>query len=528
MARRARKDTPPLPGLFDSPAIPASADPTQRPSAAKPKRAARDGARDETREPSDDAGPVPATAAPEPSETNQGEARLSVAQLTSLIQAHLGKVGRVAVEGELSGLKRYSSGHVYFDLKDEGARISCVIWRSRVERALRFEPEDGMQLVARGKLDVYAPRGSYSLIVDSLEPLGLGLLLAELERLKGELRGLGWFERQRPLPRVPRVIGLVASRDSAALRDFLRTRSLRWPGFPVRLCHSAVQGPGAALEVADAIARLDASGVDVIAVCRGGGSLEDLWAFNERPVAQAIRAARVPVVTGIGHESDTTLADLVADHRAHTPTDAAQTLIPDARELWAGFERLGNFLEEAMDAQLRRRAERLSELALRPSLRSPHWILGARAAELEGRRTRLLRAAEGHLERRARPLGALQVRLERQSPAMRLQRQSARLAALAKGLQQSETRLRERAGERLSSLARALEGVSPLRVLARGYALVRRAGEAGALTDAGQTRVGETIEARLARGSLRATVTEVESAGDEARAAEDGGNEARP
>ena len=258
-----------------------------------------------------------------------GPRPFTVGELTAEIRARVDEIGRVAVEGELSSLKRHTSGHVYFDLKDEGARIACVIWRSRVSRALRFEPEDGVQVVAHGRLDVYPPRGSYSLIVERLEPRGVGALLLQLERLKEELRGKGWFDRSRRLPAMPRMIGVVTSRDGAALRDFLRTRSLRWKGYPVRLCHAPVQGPGAAAEIAEAIDRLDASGVDVIVLCRGGGALEDLWAFNERPVAEAVWRAGVPVVSGIGHESDTTLVDLVADHRAHTPTAAAQTVVPE-------------------------------------------------------------------------------------------------------------------------------------------------------------------------------------------------------
>src|SRR6185436_7829869 len=197
--------------------------------------------------------------------------------------------------------------------------------------------------------------------------------------LKAELRARGWFERKRALPAFPRLLGIVTSRDGAALRDFLRTRSLRWPGYPLRFAHTAVQGPGAGESIAAALRALDASGVDAIALVRGGGSLEDLWAFNELAVAEAIWSTRVPVVTGIGHETDTTLADLVADRRAHTPTDAAQTLIPDRAELCARIARLGNYLAEAFEQRWSERCERLEHLASRPVLQSAAWILDQRA-----------------------------------------------------------------------------------------------------------------------------------------------------
>ena len=303
----------------------------------------------------------------------------TVGQLTGEIGARLAALGKVQVEGELSGLKQPRSGHLYFDLKEEDARISCALWRSQVARALPFaspaELREGMQLVVLGRLDVYAPRGTYSLIVDRVTERGVGQLLARLEELRRELRARGWFDRSRPLPRLPRVVGVVTSRDGAALRDFLRTRSLRWPLYPVRLAHTAVQGPGAAAEIAAAIRRLDQSGVDLIVLTRGGGSLEDLWAFNELPVAEAIWAAGVPVISAVGHESDVTLADHVADHRAHTPTDGAQTAIPDRRALEERLERAGGYLIEAVDALVAERAERLVRLAGRPVLRDASCCL---------------------------------------------------------------------------------------------------------------------------------------------------------
>jgi exodeoxyribonuclease VII large subunit len=482
MERRAKKPEA-EPSLFDlaSPAAPA---PPQAPA------------------PIPTPTPTPVAARPEPP-------LFTVSELSAAIQGRLAELGRVRVEGEVSQKKRAAAGHVYFDLKDGGAKLACKIWQSQVARVVRFELAEGAQVIAWGKLDLYAPQGGYSLICDRLEPLGLGALLAQLEARKAELKARGWFERKRPLPAFPRTIGLVTSRDGAALRDFLRTRSLRWPGYPVRLVHSAVQGPGAAESIATALRAMDASGVDVIALVRGGGSLEDLWAFNELAVAEAIFQARVPVVTGIGHETDTTLADLVADRRAHTPTDAAQTLIPDRSELCARIARLGNYLTESFERLHAERVQRFERLASRPVLRGAGWILDERARALVGCHARLDGALAGSLERRATELSRLHTRFARRTPAGELARRAQRLATAQLRLSGAAGRALERREASVKLSARALESVSPLAVLARGYALVRKPG-AGAVTDARALVPGDEVEARLAQGSFRARVESVE------------------
>jgi exodeoxyribonuclease VII large subunit len=381
---------------------------------------------------------------------------------------------------------------------------------------VRFELEEGMQVVAHGALDVYAPRGAYNLIVDRLEPQGIGVLLAELERLKAELAALGWFQRRRPLPELARRIGVVTSRDGAALQDFLRTRSLRWPGYPLRLCHTGVQGPGAALEIARAIRAVDASGVDVIVVCLGGGSLEDLWAFNLRPVAEAIWNARAPVVTGIGHETDTTLADLIADHRAHTPTDAAQTVIPDRAELAGRLTRQGNFLMAALAAALEARERRLAAIASRPVVRGAGWILGERSRLVAAHAQRLSSGARAALERAGRELSTREARLARQSPRTRLERWRARLDGTGRRLVERGQRVLEGGAQRLGRSASALEAYSPLRVLERGYSLTRRSGQARPLLDAAGLTPGAELETVLARGRVLSRVETVVPAPDEA------------
>jgi exodeoxyribonuclease VII large subunit len=415
---------------------------------------------------------------------------IAVRELTRAVKSSLEGFGRLAVEGEVTGVKRAAAGHLYFDLKDLDAKVSCAIWRSTLPTALRFDLKEGDKVVAHGRLDVYAPRGTYSLIVQRLEARGIGELLAQLEALKAELKTRGWFERRRALPTLPRVIGLVTSRDTAALQDFLRTRSLRWPLYPLRFAHTPVQGAGAAPEIAAAIRRLDASGVDVIVLARGGGSLEDLWCFNELPVAEAIWNASVPVVTGVGHETDTTLADLVADHRAHTPTDAAQTVIPERRALQDELERLAGYLGTAVEGVLEARATRLEHA------------------------TRALRfSGSALLERPATRLAALAARVERHNPRARLESLAARLARAGVRLRAAAEAPLARAEKRAERAAATLEATSPYRVLERGYSITRRA-DGTLVRRASDARPGETLESVLHEGLL---VSRVESARERER-----------
>ena len=491
MERRAKKPAD-EPSLFDEPA------------SAPERPAARAEAPARAPEPPRPAEPAPRAEPALPQ-------LFTVGALTGAIQGRLSELGRVRVEGEVSQKKRAAAGHVYFDLKDPGAKLACKIWQSVVSRALKFDLAEGAKVIAWGKLDVYAPQGGYSLIVDKVELQGLGAMLAELEKLKAELRARGWFERKRPLPRFPRTIGVVTSRDTAALRDFLKTRSTRWPGYPLRLVHTPVQGPTAAASIAAALRALDASGVDVIALVRGGGSLEDLWCFNELAVAEAIFACRAPVVTGVGHETDTTLADLVADRRAHTPTDAAQTVIPDRGELVAKIERLGGYLTEAFERAFEERAERLATLAARPVLRGAGWILDERARALAAAHARLDHALVAKLERRSGALSALSARIARRTPAAELARRAQRLAAAQPRLAAALQRGLAAREARLATEARSLEAVSPLKVLARGYSITRRVDDGRALVDARTLTPGTELETRLAHGSFRARVESVES-----------------
>ena len=465
------------------------------------------------------------------SQAPSGPAPESVGQLTSRIDAALKRFGRVAVEGEISRPKTVASGHMFFTLKDSRAAIDAKIWRGQLAQALSggLKLEDGARVICHGTLDVYAPYGKHSLIVDRVEVRGIGALLADLERLKVQLREEGLFEQRRPLPRFPRMVGVVTSRDADAWRDFLRTRSLRWPGYPVRFAHSRVQGKMAAREIAQAIQALDRSGVDVIVVCRGGGAIEDLWCFNEEVVARAIFAASVPVVSGVGHETDTTLADFVADHRAHTPTDAAQTVLPDQRSIRDGIDRQSAYLGDVVERLLSQREERLSRAARSRVMTSPAALLEARVQRIDGLAHRMRAALDGQLDRAATTLEVAGSKLERQSPLTRLARAEERMNALQARLgrvvnhrlQVAGERLEraagaqvlgierslERAARRLEPAARTLHAVSPLAVLERGYSITQTA-EGEVVTDAAALFAGSKIKTILKGGEVDSTVDE--------------------
>ncbi len=453
------------------------------------------------------ASPKKAASADESEATTEEAPAFTVSQLTREIEARLSQLGRVRVEGEVAGLRRASSGHVYFDLKEEGSLISCVVWRGQAGRALPASFDEGMQVLVRGKLDVYAPHGRYKLIVDRVEPLGVGALLAQLEELKREFKSAGKLDRRRTLPIFPRRIGVVTSRDGAALRDFLRTRSLRWPAYPVRLVHTLVQGPGADQAIAEAIGRLDQSGVDVIVVTRGGGSLQDLWCFNERSVADAIWSSSVPVVSAVGHESDTSLSDLVADFRAHTPTDAAQTVIPDRSVLYDRIERAGNRMIEAADDHIREREDRLERLANSRGLADPGAMLSERAASLRETRSRLELEMHRRLERSRERMQLARGAMERQSPSVRLARAFSRLELLGEKLIADGEKTLVRSGQRLELAARSLESISPLAVLGRGYSITSQGDSV--LVDTNTLSEDDLIETRLLRGSVLSRAVEI-------------------
>jgi len=389
-----------------------------------------------------------------------------------------GRFADVWVGGEVTNLVRASSGHLYLAIKDDSAVLRAVVWRGALA-LLAIEPEDGLEVVCHGRIEVYAPRGTYQITIDRMHAVGTGALEAKLRRLHATLEAEGLFspERKRPLPRYPRRIAVVTSPAGAALHDFLQTLRGRWPAAEVIVVPSRVQGAGAATEVAAALVRAArlVPAVDVVALVRGGGSLEDLWAFNEEALVRAVAASPIPVVSGVGHEIDVTLADLAADVRALTPTDAAVRISPDRIQL---ADTLETFRERFHAGLLRRVAtarERLDRLAASRLLDDPTWILRDRQTLLDAHRGRL-----------------------------------SRLVAVAL----------DRATERLHSSAGRLDAASPLALLARGYSVTwlgdGRATGAGATTDPAALRsiegvaAGMSLVTQLSIGRIHSRVESVE------------------
>ena len=383
-----------------------------------------------------------------------------VAELGALLAQ---RVGRIWVVGELSNLRRASSGHFYFTLKDDDAQLRGVLFRADAER-LPFVPEDGLEVLAFGEVALYGARGDLQLVVRQLEPRGRGALRLAFEQLRARLDREGLFDptRKRPLPRFPRAIGVVTSVQGAALHDVIEVSGARFPGTPLLIAAARVQGDGADLELIEALQLLASRAeVEVILLVRGGGSLEDLWPFNSEGLARAIARCPVPVVAGVGHETDVTIADWVADARAPTPSAAAALALPDGAELGARLARDRGRLRAAFAARLARAAARLE--------------------------------AAGDALRRASPMARLAARRER------LGREAQRLrSALALHL--------ERARGQLALAAGRLESLSPLAVLARGYAIARRAGDGHIVRDASEVAHGDELAVRVARGEILATV----------------------
>jgi exodeoxyribonuclease VII large subunit len=438
---------------------------------------------------------------------------LSVSELTRQIKGLLeGRFPSVAVQGEVSNVRTPSSGHVYFTLKDDQACLDCVLFRMKAQR-VGFALRDGLSVVARGRLSLYEPTGRYQLLCDTVEPLGAGALQVALLQLKERLQREGLFDpaRKRPVPSWPSRIALVTSPTGAAVHDFVRMLHRRHPGVPVLVVPTKVQGEGAAGEIARAIARAAAQPrVEVVVVTRGGGSLEDLWAFNEEVVARALAACPVPTVSAVGHEIDVTIADLVADLRAATPTAAAELLSPVRDELVQQLaERRGRLLR-AWRARMDQRRAFL--LARQGRLADPRRLLGERRLSLDRLEQRLLSALRGQTAARRSAGQILATRLERAHPAAGLQRLQRTVSLLDQRLGAAERALLAEARRRLGERAARLDALSPMRVLGRGYAVAFDA-TGRALTDAASVEPGDEVRVRLARGELEADVTAVRQQG---------------
>lgn len=445
---------------------------------------------------------------------------LSVSALTRLIRDTLGQAfPAVWVKGELSGFKRSDRGHLYFSLKEgTTALIDCVMW-SRTAARLSFEPRDGVEVEAFGAISVYEPRGRYQLVAEELRPGGLGALLLALEELKRRLQAEGLFdpERKRPLPRYPMRIGLVTSPVGAAVRDLVKVLRARWPGLGIVLAPVRVQGEGAAAEIAEAIARFNRyMKVDLLIVGRGGGSLEDLWAFNEEAVVRAIAGSRLPVISAVGHEVDWTLSDLAADVRAATPSNAAEIAVRDHADVRHRVAMLDGRSARGLQQGLERRRRRLRELIEKYGFRRQRDALGywqQRVDDLLERLEIRLRDAVGAARER---LAAVQTRYGlREWPRSLATRREA-VATVAERLMAASVEAMHGRRIRLAGFVDRLRALSPRQVMERGYCLVRRR-DGTLLRVAADVGLGDPITVEFARGELDARVEAVRLGGDDAR-----------
>jgi exodeoxyribonuclease VII large subunit len=490
-----------------------------------------------------------------------GPTTLTVSQLTRLIKGAIKRefAGDVHVVGELSNVSRPSGGHIYFTLKDASCEVRCVMWRSSA-KALKFDLTDGQEVVATGEVDVYEPRGQYQLYVRRVEPRGVGSLELAFRQLKSRLEAEGLFaaDRKRRLPAYPQCVAVVTSPTGAAVRDILQTLERRFPNVRVCVFGVRVQGEGAAEDVADAIRRLNRSrerlgGIDVMIVGRGGGSLEDLWAFNEEVVARAIFASEIPVVSAVGHEVDFTIADFVADVRAATPTAAAELVVPDRMELLGDLENLGHRqwqavrlrLEAARAAlaaaercewlrdpigQLRRRQQEVDEasgrlqLAISRSLSQrksavhdwevrlarvrPEAVL-ARRGEAVGRLEHRLRWAFGHLNlMRERALRSLVQRMVSASPRRRVEAGQVLLDQLEGRLSHGVLRELQANEEALKGLETRLAASSHEQVLRRGFTITRRLRGDKLVRAPRDVRIGDRLETETSDGKVASRVVD--------------------
>jgi exodeoxyribonuclease VII large subunit len=432
---------------------------------------------------------------------------LTVSQLTSQIRSLLERsFDHVWVEGEISNLRFPGSGHLYFTLKDEKAQIRGVMFRLQ-NRLLKFEPKDGLQVIGYGRVTVYEPRGDYQIILDYLEPKGLGALQLAFEQLKEKLAAEGLFDpvRKRPIPQLPQKIGIVTSSTGAAIRDILHIIGRRFANVQVLLYPVRVQGQGAAQEIAQAIQALNQlSDVDVMIVGRGGGSLEDLWAFNEEIVARAIFSSRIPVISAVGHEIDFTIADFVADLRASTPSAAAELVVRNKVELMQNLENLKRALLQSFRSMLEIQQERL--FSLKERLADPRRRLSDLRIRQDDLSSRLAYSLRQGLRRQED-----RFRLQRESllllnPAKRLEEYSQKFAQVMRRLTVSLQRELRISRQRIEGVMGRLFTLSPLGVLERGYSITRLLPSREIVRQAEDLEPNNLVSVRVHRGEFTARV----------------------
>lgn len=433
---------------------------------------------------------------------------LTVSELTARIRDLLAKnFVDVLVEGEVSNCREAQSGHIYFTLKDDKAQVKCVWFRQQM-RGVKFRPEDGLKVTLRGSIGVYEQRGEYQIYVETMDPAGRGALQLAFEQLKKKLEAEGLFDasRKKALPLLPRSIGLITSPRGAAVRDVVRILRRRFPNLHIQLLPVRVQGEGAAGEIARAVRFFNQrQNADVLIVARGGGSLEDLWAFNEEVVARAIFDSRIPVISGVGHETDFTIADFVADVRASTPSAAAEIVVQTRREFDKHIVSLRDALSEQLRYKILMLSRRVHELGARRGFRRPLDLLRQRRQRSDEMMARLAQGLRGRLEQSRRRLTLAHLRIARfdfrsriAAVRLRVEKRSAELGVRAE-------RLLRAWREHLVRVALQLQERSPLKVLERGYAIATDAA-GNVLRSSEQVDIGDPVSLRLHQGRLSAVV----------------------
>jgi exodeoxyribonuclease VII large subunit len=447
---------------------------------------------------------------PEPEPPPPARRVFTVTDLTIKIRDLLEtELFEVWVEGELSNCRIWNTGHLYFTLKDDRSQLRGLMFKTAL-RYLKFKPTDGTRVVARGKISVYEPKGEYQLVCEHLEPQGLGALQLAFEQLKKRLQREGLFDaaRKRALPALPRKIGIVTSLDGAAIRDIIKVLRRRYANAHLVICPARVQGEDAAPDIARALRQVArVPGVDVVIVGRGGGSIEDLWAFNEEMVARAISRVPVPVISAVGHETDVTIADFVADVRAPTPSASAELVVARKDEFCSRIDRLRDRLHASARSRIQDLSRRVHVIGGRPAFAGYPGRLamrGRHVAELSHALARLLRASVGAGARR---LQQLERRLSAMDVGRRLATMRTRLVAADGRLKSAAMRRQDRAAAQLRAFAGRLDVLSPLAVLARGYAVAWNADKTRVLRDAAGVAPDDRIRVTLSRGEIEAKVT---------------------
>jgi exodeoxyribonuclease VII large subunit len=436
---------------------------------------------------------------------------LTVSELTQQIKATLEvKFSDVWIEGEISNLRIPPSGHVYFTLKDDYSQIRAVLFRMKA-RALRFVPEDGLHVTCRGRVSLYEKRGDYQLILEEMEPRGIGALQLAFLQLKEKLEKEGLFDasQKKPIPLLPQMIGIVTSPTGAVIQDMIQIIQRRFENISLLLYPVRVQGEGASEEIADGIRTFNRMrDVDVIIVGRGGGSLEDLWAFNEEAVARAIYNSKIPVISAVGHETDYTIADFVADLRAPTPSAAAELVVKNKRDL----ERSLNYLRSRLDSQVSNYLEdlRIHLTHLKRSLAEPTRRIEDYLFRLDDLVNRSRRSLQWNIRRTSERCINLGQRLNLRSPVYRLKTLESSLLETGRRLERDIKLILDVREQKLRAMMGKLESLSPLSILERGYSITRKLPSLQILRDADQASIGDQVEVKLHRGTLFCDVERTE------------------